>query len=333
MQAGDRGLHLVGARPSASKHRFDQGRSLGDRRAVPQRAVLVGQQDDLTVGIGACSPSGVRGQRQRQQSDAFRLVWHQFDQHPASRMASSAKSRRASSSPTGAWWPAVKTAYTVANTGRSRSGSSCSSGTRYGMWALAILALARLIRLADRGLGNQKDTGDVDCGQPTDRSQRQCNLRLGRQCRVATGEQQPQPIVAIVGVVVVHRRALAQEPKCFLFLRCSSCFAPQAVEGLVASNGGQPGTRLVGNAVTSPRVGGGDDRIVQRVLRPVDVTRQTNEGGQNLATLDANDLVERIDQLCSPKSMTGRTSTLPYQAPGICAAQLMASSRSLQSSR
>ena len=108
---------------------------------------------------------------------------------------------------------------------------------------------------------------------------------------------------------------------------------PQAVERLVASNGGQPGTRLVGNAVTSPRVGGGDDRIVQRVFRPVDVTSQTNEGGQNLTTLDSNDLVERIDQLCSPKSMTGRSSTLPYQAPGICAAQLIASSRSLQSSR
>ena len=201
------------------------------------------------------------------------------------------------------------------------------------MWALAILALARLIRWPIVASGTRKTRAMSTVVKPADRAQRQRDLRLGRQRRVATGEQQPQPIVAIVGVVVVHRRTLGQEPKRFLFLRRSPRFAPQAVEGLVASDGGQPRARLVGNAVATPRVGGDDDRIVQRVLGPVDVTCQTNEGGQNLATLDSNDLVERIDQLCSPKSMTGRTSTLPYHAPGICAAQLIASSRSLQSSR
>jgi hypothetical protein len=73
----------------------------------------------------------------------------------------------------------------------------------------------------------------------------------------------------------------------------------------------------VGNAIAAPCVGCDDDRVVQRIFGAVDVARQPDEGGQDLATLDTDDLVERIDQLASPKSMTGRTSTRPCHAPGI----------------
>ena len=125
----------------------------------------------------------------------------------------------------------------------------------------------------------------------------------------------------------------AEQPERLGLFRCPPGFTANSIEFLVASDGRQPCTRLVGKAISSPNIGGHDDRIVKGVLGPVDITGQANEGGQHLATLDANDLVEWIDQPISLMSMTGRTSTLPYHAPGICAAHLSASSRSLQSSR
>ena len=50
---------------------------------IPQRAVLIGEQHDLAVGIGACTASSVGRQGQCQQPDALRLVGHQVDQHSA----------------------------------------------------------------------------------------------------------------------------------------------------------------------------------------------------------------------------------------------------------
>ncbi len=103
VQAGDRGLHLICARSSASQHGIDQSRGLGDRHHVPSRPVLVGEQHDVACLVGSGAAPGIGGQGQGEQADALRLVGHQFDEHPASRMASSARSRRASSSPRGAW--------------------------------------------------------------------------------------------------------------------------------------------------------------------------------------------------------------------------------------
>ena len=87
----------------------------------------------------------------------------------------------------------------------------------------------------------------------------------------------------------------------------------------------------------------GDDRVLHGILGGVDVAREADEGGQNPATLTPNgfrqrQVVERgfaaqAGQPAWEKSITGRTSTLPYQAPGIWAAHFRASSRSAQSSR
>ena len=149
---------------------------------------------------------------------------------------------------------------------------------------------------------------------------------------MAAGEQQPQPVVAVVAgrsetaVASSSRTASAS----FGARRASRRNRSSALlRATVVSHA----AGLVGHAVASPDFGGHDDRVLQRVLGAVDVAGQPDEGGQHLATLDPDDLVERVDQVPSLKSMTGRTSTLPCQAPGICAAQCSASSRSLQSSR
>jgi hypothetical protein len=67
-------------------------------------------------------------------------------------------------------------------------------------------------RLGDAGLrtgdalfhcavADEKCAGDLLHGQTGDDPQRQCNLLCGRQVRMAADEEQPQDIVAIVGIV------------------------------------------------------------------------------------------------------------------------------------
>ena len=59
VQAGDRGLHLVGAGPSAAKHRFDQRRSLGDRLAGPTASGL-GRRAARSRRRDPCAPGAAR---------------------------------------------------------------------------------------------------------------------------------------------------------------------------------------------------------------------------------------------------------------------------------
>ncbi len=333
MQAGDGRLHLVRAWSPATEHRLDQCGRLGNRRGVPQRAVLVGEQHDLAEGVGAGTASSVGGQGQCQQPDTLRLVGHQLDQHPgeADRFVGQVDAL-------------AQFTHGSVMARREHGVDRCQHGSQpvwhlvfvrhpVGNVRLGDLGLGPADALTDRGLGDQEHAGDVDRRQPADGAQGQRDLRLGRQRRVAAGEQQAQAVIATVSFVVVGCSAVGQQAECLLLLRRTLGLTTKAIDRLVARHRGQPGARPIGNAVPAPRVGGHDNSVVQRILGPVDVSCQADEGGQDLATLDPNDLVERIDQPASPKSMTGRTSTRPCHAPGICAAQLSASSRSLQSSR
>ena len=52
-------------------------------------------------------------------------------------------------------------------------------------------------------LGDEKGPGDLGLRQPGQRPQREGNLCLQRQCRVAAGEHQPQPVIADTAVLAV----------------------------------------------------------------------------------------------------------------------------------
>ena len=56
--------------------------ALGDQGAVPQAAVLVGQQHQRSVGGDAGGPPRLAQQQQGEQAERFALVGHQLDEHP-----------------------------------------------------------------------------------------------------------------------------------------------------------------------------------------------------------------------------------------------------------
>ena len=317
---------------------------------IPERTVLVDHQHDVASGVEAGQTSGVRGEHERQQAGALRLVGHQGNEHatepdrllgeidatvePAGRRVMGDREHRVDDG----------------EHRRQPVGQLVRVGHAVGDSGAGDLALRAADALADRRLGQQEHAGDLGRRQPADRAQGEGDLRLARERRVTAREQQPQAIVTVsrhgarrgqaepdVGRRGHADRAvrgpLVEQAHGGFFARSAGALAPQPVDRLATGNRGQPGTRPVGNAVAPPRFGGGERGVLQGVLGDVDVAREPDEGGQHLATLHPDQLGQRVDQPAPVKSITGRTSTRPSQAPGICAAQCSASSRSLQSSR
>ena len=77
----DRRLQRIGAEAPRGKRVLHQSRSFRDLRPVPERAVLVTEQDQLARGRGPRRASRFLQQHQRQQSDRLGLR-QQFDEQP-----------------------------------------------------------------------------------------------------------------------------------------------------------------------------------------------------------------------------------------------------------
>ena len=99
---------------------------------------------------------------------------------------------------------------------------------------------------------------------------------------------------------------------------------------------GEPRPRLRGHAVARPRLQRAHGGVLHGVLGERQVAGDPRQRGEHAPALVAHEADEGGAGLGfrhPPKSITGRTSTAPSHAPGICAATLIASSRSAHSSR
>ena len=81
MQGRDRRLQDVRPAPAERQSAVEPGSSRGDLLSVPERPVLIGEEDDAAVGE-ACLAAGVVHQHQRQQPVHLRLVGHQLGERP-----------------------------------------------------------------------------------------------------------------------------------------------------------------------------------------------------------------------------------------------------------
>ena len=188
------------------------------------------------------------------------------------------------------------------------------------------LALGADEPLRHRRLGDQEGARDLLGVEAAERAQRQRHLRLGRQRRVAAGEDQLEPLVgeraSPSSSSSTASRHLEQ-----LRLGGERAVAADPVDRAVAGGGDQPGARVRRRAVAGPALGGGRERLLGGLLGEVEVAEEADQGGQDAAPLLAED---PLDQ----RSTTGRTSTAPpMRAAGIRAASSIAASRSSASNR
>ena len=184
------------------------------------------------------------------------------------------------------------------------------------------LALRAHEPLGHRRLGDEEGAGDLVGRQPAERPQRERDLGVERERRMAAGEEQLEPLVGdrrLVHLVLHGFRHVEQAG-----LRGERAVAADAVDRAVARRGHEPGARVVGRPVARPALGGDRERLLGGFLGELEVAEEADQAGEDAAPLVAEDLLE--DRY---HSTTGRTSTAPpRRAAGMRAASSIAASRS-----
>src|SRR5262249_17790647 len=148
------------------------------------------------------------------------------------------------------------------------------------------------------------------------------HLSVGREGRVAAGEDQAESLVGHRFVVVFLGWELG-EPLEELGLAGKGALAADPVDRSIAGGRDQPGRRVARRSLARPAFDGGGERVLEGVLGKLEVAEDADQGREDAAPLLADDLFE----LCQC-STTGRTSIAPpVRATGILAATSIASSR------
>ena len=127
--------------------------------------------------------------------------------------------------------------------------------------------------LPDRGFRDQEGLGDLRGGEPAHHPQGQGDLGGPRQCRVAAGEDQPEPVAGFRLGRPRHQR----EP-----LPVAAVPA-QHVQAAAAGHRIQPGVRPVRDALGRPVVQRRFDRVLDQVFGRPEVSHQVDQRRRELA--------------------------------------------------
>ena len=142
---------------------------------------------------------------------------------------------------------------------------------------------------------------DLFRGQGTHLAQRERKLCVAGQGRMTARENEAQPVVAhAVGVRELDLGGRGAELLGNVCERGIEAGAPpDFVNRLEAPRGHKPGARVGGNAALRPLLEGGDERIVQRLLGEIEITEETDEGGEHAAGIGTVDGVNRAPSVRS----------------------------------
>ena len=320
-----------------------------DLGAVPERAVLVLQQHHLPRLVQPRLAAGVLQQHQRQQRPRLGVAGERLDQHPrqpdrlVGELGADQRVR-----------PRGEVALVEDQVQRRQHrgqplGQLLGRGHLVGDVGVADLRLGPDQPLRHRRLGGEEGAGDLGRGEAAERAQGQRDARLRPQRRVAAGEDQPQAVVGHLRVLLalldlLGGRARAPRGPPAPPSSPGGPLAPQPVDRLVAGDAGDPGARVVGDAVVGPALERDHERLLHRLLGEVEVAEDPDQARDRPSRLVPEQAVDDLiggPLMASPvggprirtrTSITGRTSTEPSRN-GIFLAHSRASSRSLHSSR
>ena len=159
--------------------------------------------------------------------------------------------------------------------------------------------------------------------EAAERSQRERDLGVERERRMAAREDELEPLVRdrrLVHVVLHGLRHVEQAG-----LRGERAIAADAVDRAVARGRHQPGARVGRRAVARPALGGDRERLLGGLLGEVEVAEEADQGGEDAAPLVAEGLLEDRYALHRPAAPRPRR---PCRAAGTREASSIAASRS-----
>jgi hypothetical protein len=139
-------------------------------------------------------------------------------------------------------------------------------------------------------LGDEERAGDLAGVEPAQRPQCERDLGLGRERRVAAGEDELQPLVGECGLLhrVLHCLGHLEQPG--LPQKCA--VAIDAVDRAVPGRRREPCAGVSGDAVARPPLGRDRERLLRRFLGEVEVAEELDQRSEDAAPLVAEDPVE-----------------------------------------
>ena len=170
--------------------------------------------------------------------------------------------------------------------------------------------------------GDEERACDLLRAQPAQRAQRERDLCIEREGRMAASEEELEPLVRnrLPAHVVLHGLRHVEEAR----LLHERAVATDAVDCAVSGGGHQPRARVGRRPIAGPPLGGDRERLLDGFLGEVEVAEEADQAGEDAAPLVAEDLLE--DRYCP---LSGRTSTEPpMEAAGTRDASSIAASRS-----
>ena len=158
-------------------------------------------------------------------------------------------------------------------------------GHLIGQAGVADLGLGAHDALGERGSAGEEGAGDLLGGEPAHFAERQRDLRVGRERRMAAGEDEPEPVVLDRLIVRSHHLlGLSREPLGDLVARGIEAGIPaDAVDRLEAAGGHQPRPRVPWHAVARPLLGGSDEGVVERFLGALEIAEKADQRRENAA--------------------------------------------------
>ena len=259
MARGNRGLQQVRTvRPPAPFGGIDRGEAAPNENLIPQRAVLIEQQDRRAVRPHACIRPRRLNLHQRHETVHFRFVGHQAgkDAPQPQRVLTECRPH-----------PVVARCRRVAlvedeinhfEHRRQPHGELVPARHLERDAFLRECLLCSDDALRDGRLGHEERACDLVSGQTSEESQRERDARLRRQHRVARGEDQPQQVIADVIVecgVEIGRRGVLRDLQLvaeLLMLALEERTSAQLVDRPVLRRGHEPRAWIAGNARLGP---------------------------------------------------------------------------------
>ena len=201
VNGSDSRLQRVGAEPAGGERPFDQCDRLADLGPIPQRTVLLAEQHDLARRRGPRGVTRLVQQHQREQPDCFGLGQQLHQQSTqAYRLGSQAPAHERLARRSEIAF--VEHEIDHAQHAVEAFGQFGSAWHFIGNARVADLGLGAHDALRDRRGRRQVSARDLLGRQAADLAQRQRDLRVGRQRRVTAGEDQAQPIIFDVRMLV-----------------------------------------------------------------------------------------------------------------------------------
>jgi hypothetical protein len=297
VNGGDGGLDRVGIEAAGGEGALDEIFSFGNLMAIPERAILIFQEDQISFAGGSGEAAGIVQEHESEEAEHFGL-WEQFHEEAGETDCFGGEIGAGERLAGGCGVAFVEDQVDDMEDGIESLGQVGRRGDLLGDAGVLDFGFGADDALGVRGRIGEDSAGDLFGGQAADFAEGEGDLRIGRDGRMAAGENQAQAIIfnifgfrfcwiAGVGFELIgdgHQRGIEFGA------------AAHGVDALESAGGDQPGTGIGGDALARPLLDGGGKGVVKGFFGEIEIAEEADECRKNAAGFGAVDVFDNLSE-------------------------------------